>query len=46
MWAVDTALSLVPQGIVLQSVHPTATAMEVQSACRHKSAACSGLKRC
>ena len=40
MGEVETAFFPLPEGIALESVHPTATAVVVQIACRHKSAAC------
>jgi transposase len=40
MESVDTAFLPLPEGIVLQSVHPSATAVLVQIACRYPSAAC------
>ncbi len=40
MEPVETAFLPLPAGIVLQSVHPTETAVVVQIACRHKNAVC------
>jgi hypothetical protein len=40
MESVDTAFLLLPEGIVLQSVHPTTNTVVVQIACRDIRAAC------
>ena len=45
MESVDTAFLPLPEDIVLELVHPTATAVVVQIACRQKSAACPRCER-
>jgi hypothetical protein len=45
MEPVETAFLPLPAGIVLESVHPTQTAVVVQIACKHKSAACPQCER-